>query len=282
MVCMNLDIRKIIVHPGRYQADEVLGVVEMKIIFPQLLDVPVVRSRPTDEELNDPSVLVIDCGERYQPELNNFDHHQDTELSCSARLLWEYFYPEETEVQLHTKRIMDATFFRSIDRHDRGRAFGGGNSISSVISSMNESGVDFNQAINFADIALRSLIAKQQKVLPVRLFWFSGKTFGGSRRLKVFPEYCKNAIQQDLIKYASETKKALFLLWPVSDDGKYLLRKVHEDQIIPKNKKQIALDEVSAVYKNKQDALEHALELAAKKFEKDDYRHRKYGKKLVF
>lgn len=278
---MNLYIKKIVVHPGRYQADEVLGVVEMKIIFPHLKDIPVIRTRPTEEDLNDPGVLVIDCGERYQPELNNFDHHQNKELSCSARLLWEYFYPEETEIQSHLKRVMDATFFRSIDRHDRGRVFGGANSISSVISSMNEAGVDFNDAYNFADIALRALIAKQQKILPVRLYWFTGKTFGGSRRLRVFPEYCKNAIEKDLIKYAFDTKKALYLLWPVSEDGKHILKTVHQDQVIPQNKKQIALDEVSAVYNNKQDALEHALELAAIKFEKDKYREIKYGRKAV-
>ncbi|MDQ5930843.1 MAG: hypothetical protein QG674_7 [Patescibacteria group bacterium] len=278
---MNIDIKKIIVHPGRYQADEILAAATMKIIFPQLKNVPVIRERPSEEDLNDSRVLVIDCGERYQPHLNNYDHHQDKELSCSSRLLWEHFYPEANELQSHIKRVMDATFFRSIDRHDRGRVFGGGNSISSVISSMNEMGVTFSEAYSFADLALRALIAKHQKIVPVRLYWFSGKTFGGSRRLRVFPEYCKSAIEKDLIKYAFETKKALYLLWPVSEDGKYILKTVHEDQTIPQNKKQIALDKVSAVYKNKQDALEHALELAAKKFEKDKYRETKYGRKAV-
>jgi uncharacterized UPF0160 family protein len=278
---MNIDIEKIIVHPGRYQADEVLGVAEMRIISPHLQSVPVVRIRPTEAELNNPRVLVIDCGERYQPELNNFDHHQDLGLFCSARLIWEHFYPEDTDIQLRIKKIIDQTFLRSIDRHDRGSVFGGGNSISSVISSMNELGVAFDKVLEFAELSLRSLIAKQQKVLPVRLFWFSGKTFGGSRRLKVFPEYCKSAIQADLIKYAGETKKALYLLWPVSEDGKYILRTVYEDQVIPEHRKQIALDSVSAVYNTKQDALEHALELAAKKFDKDRYRQKKYGKKAV-
>lgn len=278
---MNLDIEKIIVHPGRYQADELLSIAEVKILFPHLQDVPVLRTRPTEKDLDNPHIMVIDCGERYQPEFNNFDHHQDKKLPCSARLLWQYFYPEETELDMRIKRIMDITFFRSIDRHDRGQIFGGGNSISSVISSMNENNSSFEKAFDFADTALRSLMAKHLKVLPVRLFWFSGKTFGGSRRLRVFPNYCKNAIQGDLIKYAIETKKALYLLWPVSDDGKYMLRTVHDEQVIPQNRKQIALDTVSAVYRNKQDALEHALELAAKKFEKDRYRETKYGKKAV-
>ncbi|MCC7436380.1 MYG1 family protein [Candidatus Nomurabacteria bacterium] len=278
---MNLNINKIIVHPGRYQADEILGVAEIKIIFPALKNLPVIRTRPTEEDLSNPKTLVIDCGERYQPGLNNFDHHQDKELYCSSRLLWEHFFPEDTELQMHLKRAMDATFFRSVDRHDRGRVFGGGNSISSAISSMNEAGVDFDKAYEFAYLALNSLIERQKKVLPVRMFWLSGKTFGGSRRLRVFSQYCKNAIQSDLIKYAGDTKKALYLLWPVSDDGKYILRTVFEDQVIPQNKKQLALDTVSAVYKNKGDALEHALELAALKFEKDRKKERLYGKKAV-
>ena len=186
--------------------------------------------------------------------------------------------PTTTE---QSKKGIDATLLRSIDRHDRGVAFGGGNSISSVISSMNELGTPFEQALLFADIAFRALLARQEKVVPVRLFWFSGTTFGGSRRLKVFPRYCPSAIREDLIKYASETKKALYLLWPVSDDGKYLLRTVFNEQVLPKDKRQLALDSVSAVYKNKQDAIGHALEIAARKFEKDRYRESKYGKRAV-
>lgn len=49
----------------------------------------VFRRDPTEAELNNPDVLVLDVGRRYEPELNNFDHHQlpKEQLECALSLL---------------------------------------------------------------------------------------------------------------------------------------------------------------------------------------------------
>ena len=52
---------------------------------------PVVERRnPTEEELNDADVVVLDVGEKHQPELSNFDHHQfnrNDDPACALTLL---------------------------------------------------------------------------------------------------------------------------------------------------------------------------------------------------
>ncbi len=267
-----MDIKKIIVHPKTFHPDEIAGLAFIFLQFPFLRSVPLKRVIPNSDELSDPRVLVIDTGERYQPELNNFDHHQDKSLPCASTLLWRHFFPERTDQERQLKRVMDILFFRSIDRHDRGIAFAGGNSIGNAISAMNFLPDGFNLAINYAELTLQAFIAKQKETLPVRNFWHQGNSFGGSRRLRVFNEYLPVAIRDKVIRYAESKKKALFLLWPVSDDGKlYILRTVNDNQIIPADKRQVDIDGVSAVYASKKDALSHALELAARKFEKDRY-----------
>ena len=45
---------------------------------------------PTESELNDPNVVVIDIGERHEPHLSNFDHHQfdrNHEPCCALSLI---------------------------------------------------------------------------------------------------------------------------------------------------------------------------------------------------
>jgi len=65
--------RKIIVHDGPAHLDDVLAVALALGYFGRL---PVERREPSGEELSDPEVLVLDVGGRHQPELGNFDHHQ--------------------------------------------------------------------------------------------------------------------------------------------------------------------------------------------------------------
>lgn len=64
---------RVVVHGGRAHKDEVLTAM---MAIPKFGITRIDRRDPTEEELEDPSVLVIDVGMRHQPEKNNFDHHQ--------------------------------------------------------------------------------------------------------------------------------------------------------------------------------------------------------------
>lgn len=69
----------IITHPGRAHADEVCAQAVLLALYgdkgycsKDLVE----RRDPTDEELEDPNIWVIDVGGEYSPEKGNFDHHQ--------------------------------------------------------------------------------------------------------------------------------------------------------------------------------------------------------------
>ena len=67
-------MKYVVVHSGRAHRDEFLTVGLVSLITSSI---PLVYRRdPTEEELNDPEVWVLDVGRRHEPELHNFDHHQ--------------------------------------------------------------------------------------------------------------------------------------------------------------------------------------------------------------
>ena len=79
-------IKKIITHPGGAHKDEFLACCVLLASD----SVSILRQEATDEELNDPLVVVVDVGHRHEPHLNNFDHHQfprDAEPTCSLSLV---------------------------------------------------------------------------------------------------------------------------------------------------------------------------------------------------
>lgn len=82
-------ISKIITHEGTFHADELSGVALLLILFP---GTPVERTyTPSEADFNDPSVVILDIGRRYEPELNNYDHHQDAGLPASNMLILKHF-----------------------------------------------------------------------------------------------------------------------------------------------------------------------------------------------
>lgn len=84
-------VGKIIVHPGHAHRDDFLFVCFVLAMCKEHNVVPMVeRKNPTEAELNNPYVVVGDVGERHEPKLSNFDHHQferDHEPVCALTLL---------------------------------------------------------------------------------------------------------------------------------------------------------------------------------------------------
>lgn len=64
-------VRMILTHPGGAHKDDLLAVCVLAAQY----RVPVVRRAPTAEELEDPTVAVLDIGGVHVPEKQNFDHH---------------------------------------------------------------------------------------------------------------------------------------------------------------------------------------------------------------
>ena len=71
---MNKNIKLIISHPGKTHRDDFLAIGLVQSICGR--EIPIQRRNPTPEELNDPDIAVVDCGERHDPALSCYDHHQ--------------------------------------------------------------------------------------------------------------------------------------------------------------------------------------------------------------
>lgn len=85
---------KIITHDGNAHFDEFLA-LSLIIAHYQNNDFEIERREPSEAELKDPDIWVVDIGHHYEPELKNFDHHQDSTLGASFVLIAEYLKLEE-------------------------------------------------------------------------------------------------------------------------------------------------------------------------------------------
>ena len=68
----SMSFSQILTHPGGSHKDEFLACCLLLAENPVLI----VRREPTEADLTNVSVAVVDVGHEHQPELGNFDHHQ--------------------------------------------------------------------------------------------------------------------------------------------------------------------------------------------------------------
>ena len=83
-------IKTIITHPGGAHKDDFLACS----VLLSNHHVSIFRRDPTEQELEDPEVAVVDIGHQHDPDLNNFDHHQlprDHEPTCALSLVLQKF-----------------------------------------------------------------------------------------------------------------------------------------------------------------------------------------------
>ena len=76
----------ILTHPGSAHKDEFLACCLLAAVS----EVPISRREPTQRDLDDPAMAVVDVGGEHNPERGNFDHHQfpkDHPPTCSLSLV---------------------------------------------------------------------------------------------------------------------------------------------------------------------------------------------------
>jgi hypothetical protein len=79
----------ILTHPGGSHKDELLACSLLAAVH----RVPIVRREPTEADLADPSIAVVDVGGEHASERNNFDHHQfpaDHPPICALSLVLQH------------------------------------------------------------------------------------------------------------------------------------------------------------------------------------------------
>lgn len=104
-------IKYVVTHGGIAHMDEECAVA---LAMAEWGHVPCYRREPTEAELDDPEVAVVDVGLRHEPELKNFDHHQLSakDAACAFSLLCEHLGYADV-LSKHTRwydsmRVLDA------------------------------------------------------------------------------------------------------------------------------------------------------------------------------
>jgi hypothetical protein len=80
------ELQRIVTHPGGAHKDDLLACC----VLIAKHGCPIVRRDPTDEELADSSIAIVDIGGSHDPALQNFDHHhfpREHQPTCSLSLV---------------------------------------------------------------------------------------------------------------------------------------------------------------------------------------------------
>lgn len=142
-----MSIHTILTHPGGAHKDDFLACS----IMVALHGAPVVRRDPTVEELNDPSVCVVDVGHQHEPEKNNFDHHQfprDYTPTCALSLVLKHIGLYD-DARLFCDWLEPAEWFDTRGPNKTAEWLGVGRDI---ISKMN-SPIDMSMLRRFAQVS---------------------------------------------------------------------------------------------------------------------------------
>ncbi len=101
-------INKIITHPGTAHSDDFLACCVLMAKY----GVPVERRDPTQADLDNSEILVLDVGGQYNPAKLNFDHHHDLNIQCSLVLVLKW-------LDLHEKFQRAYRWYDNVDFRDR-------------------------------------------------------------------------------------------------------------------------------------------------------------------
>lgn len=84
-------MKLIVTHPGRAHRDEFLAVAFLLSFYGE--ETSVIRREPTQDDLNDDEVAVVDVGMTHEPDSMNFDHHHltvDHPPCCALTLVLQH------------------------------------------------------------------------------------------------------------------------------------------------------------------------------------------------
>lgn len=255
-------IEKIVTHSGIFHADEVLAIA---FLYSQglKLNFPIDRKNEVDEdELNDPHIAVIDVGKHYDPQKNNFDHHQDLKLQSSNVLILENFY--DFGLNNEEKEVLKERFFNQISMVDRGvinPQEENKDSFSNIIRNMNNLENGFHMAISISIDIVNAYIETCKKEIEGKKKWEKLKT-DKKETVKIIenegefiPDWQSLAKQDDI----------MFLITPnIRKTGTYnLISRDSREFIIPEKDNQDFRHPSGfmASYYSIEDAIQHAQEI---------------------
>ncbi len=184
----------IITHSGGAHKDDFLACSLLLHYWP----VAIHRRNPTDDELENPRVCVVDIGHRHEPEKMNFDHHQFSNThppTCALSLVLQHH-----DLYQDAKKFCDwlepAEFFDCLGGRETARRLGAPSRV-------------VNQLASPIDIALLKRFGQSKRLEPAAPIWQVMKIVG-----------------DELVEYVTSLRARLAYikthaeLWPVTGDGR--------------------------------------------------------------
>lgn len=137
-------MKKIITHSGTFHADEILAISLIEQFYLEnSIEIKRVH-QPTQEELDDPEIFILDVGKELNINKRNIDHHQDINLHCTAQLVGAFIF--NARIFYYMRKLIDP-----IDKVDRGVELANDGSISQTIANMNQLEDGFYRAKKMMD-----------------------------------------------------------------------------------------------------------------------------------
>jgi len=144
---------KVITHAGQHHADEVLTIALLKRFFNVTIERKFVV---TDEEMNSVNTYVLDVGRKFEPQLNNYDHHHNAELPATNILVLDslaYELDMEGRVDVADILYRIRPFFLRVSEIDKGTP-----SLPTEFNTMIRDIDTFEDALEFASHVLDNVL----------------------------------------------------------------------------------------------------------------------------
>ncbi len=158
-----MGLKYILTHPGGAHKDDLLACALLVATH----GIEIHRRDPSQEELDDPEVAVVDIGGRHESENLNFDHHQfprDREPTCSLSLVMQHLGIYD-DAKLFCDWLEPAEWFDARGAGDTAKWLG----IDRAVVS---------QMVSPIDITLLRRFANESHLKPGDLIWEMMKIIG--------------------------------------------------------------------------------------------------------
>jgi len=199
-----MSIQTILTHPGGAHKDDFLACS----IMVALHGAAIVRREPTEEELNDPAVCVIDVGDKHEPEKNNFDHHQlprDHVPTCALSLVLQHLGLYD-DARLFCDWLEPAEWFDCRGPNKTAEWLGVGRAIISKLSSP----IDISMLRRFASISPQDQLQSGDPVYEL-MRYIGEDLLSYLKGIREKIEFVGRHVERWSISSGDETFEALFL-----------------------------------------------------------------------
>ncbi len=244
---------KIITHSGRFHADEIFAVALLGLFYKTDIKR---KTTVSSGELNDKNIIIIDIGNNYSEELNNYDHHHNSDIEASNVLVLNSKlipFPNEIKLLLYEK------IFSEISNIDRGICEKKDIlTFNQIINKFNFLKKSFYIAAEFAKNIIESNLSEIKQFVKTEEMIKTSSEING---FLLFDNQLIPTGWREITKQLNLTVKGI--ITPNNRGGWQIVSFNSDIFPIPPNSNQLFLHQTGflAVYPDKQSAVNHALNL---------------------